>query len=480
MDAKQDIILLSKLEAPQIKTKLLYRKRLVDLLSENLDKNVVLICAGAGYGKTTLLSQFLSNRNIPYVYYHLEKSDAEPVVFFSYLIAGIRRVVPEFGRKTETLSHFFNYPQRYLELIVGTFINEIIQVIKQDLYIILEDYHALYSTENINRILNYLLDHLPPKLHLIITSRMAPPLTLSQLRARDEIFELGGQDLKFTKEEIKNLFNTVYSISLKESELEWIEEHLEGWPTSLRLMLQSFHYPEKKRSPGYIKRILDSYYQSQNNLFNYFAQEIYNQESKSTRHFLVECSIFEWLTPGLCGSVTRRKDSAELLAALTTRNAFLLRMPGMGYRFHNLFRDFLYSKLTDTSRENRLYARAAGFYIKEGRLEDALKFYLQAEEYKKAASIIEKIGTGLIGQGRSGILSSYIEQIPKSVKVKRPSLLMNYAQSLIYSGRTDEAKNHCQRAVKLLKTRLRARAKYADALYIRENSRPRKNGLRRH
>ncbi len=464
-ERRHNLVLLSKLQAPQLKTKTLHRKRLVDLLRMNLDKKVILIYAGAGYGKTTLLSQFLSSEDIPYVYYHLEKSDAEPVVFFSYLIAGIRQIEPTFGRRTENLSRFFNYPNRYLEIILSTFINELIEHIKDDLYIILEDYHALYPAEEMDKILAYVLDHLPPNLHFILTSRAAPPIALSQLRARNEIFEVESDHLKFTRDEIKSLFSKIYSISLKASELDWIEEHSEGWPTSLRLMLQSSNYVRAQKSSGYIKKVLESYYHSQSNLFNYFAQEIFSQELKGTRQFLTDCSVLEWLTPELCNAVTRRLDSADILADLTTRNAFLFRISGMGYRFHNLFRDFLRSKLIDMQRERRIYRRAGDFYSSEDRLEEAVKFYLLAKEYDKAASTIEKIGAHLNSQGRSGMLCSYVEQIPKSLTLRRPLLLMNYARALIFIGRSDEAKDNCLRAIRMLRGKPKLRQKYAEALY---------------
>ncbi len=464
-EGMQSIILLSKLQTPQVKTKTLFRQRLIDLLAENLNKKVILLCAGAGYGKTTLLSQFISSKDIRYIYYHLEKNDADPVIFFSYLIAGIRKIEPKFGKKTENLSHFFNYPQRYLEIIVGTFINEFIEHVKDDVYIILEDYHTLYPSEHIDNILNYLCDHLPPHLHLIVSSRVTPPITMSQLRARDEIFELRTEHLRFTKEEIKNLFGVIYSISLKESEFEWIEEHSEGWPTSLRLMLQSTDYLVGKKPSRYIRKILASYYQSQSNVFNYFAQEIYNQESKKIRQFLVDCSILEWLTPELCDAIAKQANSSDILVDLTNRNAFLFRIPNMGYRFHNLFRDFLKSKISDTKREKRLHRRAGDFCSKNNRLEEAAQFYLQSGEYNKAASIVENIGFNLIWQGRSAFLCSYIEKIPRAIRTKRPLLLMNYAESLDYIGRIDEAKNNCLRAIKMFRKKPRARKQYADALY---------------
>lgn len=464
-DKKQSIVLLSKLQAPQIRTKVLYRERLINSLVANLNKKVILVCAGAGYGKTTLLSQLLTSKDIPCVYYHLEKSDAESAVFFSYLIEGLRKFSPDFGMKTEALSHFFNYPERYLELILGTFINEIIETFKEDIYIILEDYHTIYPAEHIDKILNYLLDHIPQQVHFIISSRVRPPLAVAQLQARDEIFEIGGQELRFSKKETKDLFVSVYSISLSESELEWIEEHLEGWPTSLRLMLQSSNYFEKEKSSRYIKRILDSYYQSQSNLFDYFAQEIYDQEPMGIRQYLVDCSVLEWLTPELCDAVTKKKNSATLLSELTMRNAFLVDIPDIGYRFHHLFRDFLRSKLIDKKREKRLYHRAGDFYYQENKVEEAVKFYLMAEEYNKAALIIENIGANVTGRGRGKALISYIEGIPKSFRMQRPALLMEYTRSLIYGGRADEAIRHCQSAIKLLSKKPKARSKYADALY---------------
>jgi LuxR family maltose regulon positive regulatory protein len=462
---EHNLIILSKLQAPQIATKTLRRMRLIDALQKNLGKKVILLCAGAGYGKTTLLSQFLLRKKIPYLYYHLEKSDAEPAVFLSYLITGLRKLKPGFGKKTERLSRFFNYPKKYLEVIAGTFINEAIEQLQKDIFIILEDYHELTPSDQIDRIIDYMVRHLPPHLHFIITSRTVPLVFSPLMRARDEIFEINSHELKFTKNEIKHLFAKIYEMPLKDQEAQWIEEHSEGWPTSLRLMLQSSDYLEGIKSSDYVRKILDSYHRSQANLFNYFVQEIFSKESKTTQRFLLDCSILEWLTPELCIAVTRRKDSDTILSNLTTRNAFLFNIPGVGYRFHNLFKNFLQSKFINLARKKRIYRRAGTFYIKQKNVEHALRFFLAAEEYKKAASLIEKIGVGLTEQGKNAILCSYIEQLPQEIRNQRPKLLMNYVQSLIYVGRADEAKLHCLRAVKLLNKSRKNRTQYADALY---------------
>lgn len=460
---KHNLILLTKIQSPQIRAKTLKRKHLIDLLTRNLNKKVILLCAGAGYGKTTLLSQLISRKKISYVYYHLEKSDAEPAVFFSYLIAGIQMIIPEFGKKTLGISHFFNYPQKYLEIIVGTFINEIIESVNKDLFIILEDYHALESSATINRILDYLLGHLPQNLHFIITSRTTPALVLSQLRARNEIFELDSQQLKFTRDEIAQLLEKLYSISLKEPELAWLEKHSEGWPTSLRLMLESFDYCGGIETSQCISKIQESYYKTQTNLFRYFTQEIYNRESDEIKQFLIDCSILEWLMPELCDAVTLRKNSADILFDLSSRNVFVSPITGFDYRFHTLFQDFLYSKFTDKDREKRLCRRAGDFYAKEYRYESAVKFYLQAEGYKKVTSIVEKMGLNLIEQGKSAALCAYIEKIPNSIRIQRPKCLMYYAQSLTYIGNFEEAEKIYFRLVKILR-HSRQKGEYARVL----------------
>ena len=410
------IILLNKLHPPEIKTKTLRRRRLLNMMSKNLDKKVILLCAGAGYGKTTLLSHFFLESKIPVVYYHLEKTDNEPVVFISYLVAGIRRFHPRFGRKVEGLRHLFNDPQRYLEIIMGTFLNEIVEKITDDLHVVLEDYHALHPSGAVDRIMDYICKHMPVNLHFIISSRSKLELSFLQMIARDEFLELSSEHLRFTKDEIRRLFEKIYSISLKRKDLEWVEKYSEGWPVSLRLMLQSTNYLEGIRSSDHARMVVSNFLQSQVSLFNYFAQEIFFQETRRVRDFLLDCSVFEWLSPGLCNAVTRRKNAARLLSDLTKRNAFVVRIPEHGYRFHNLFRDFLSSKLTDPKRRKKLYLRAAEYLVMHNKYDESLKFYSLANAHKKMVGVIGRIGPTFIGQGRSAALCNYIEQMPAAIR----------------------------------------------------------------
>jgi LuxR family maltose regulon positive regulatory protein len=459
------IILLSKLQPPEIKTKTLKRQRLLNVLARNLDKKVILLCAGPGYGKTTLLSHFLSRAKKKIVYYHLEKTDAEPAVFFSYLVAGIQKLKPSFGRKVAHLRHLFNQPQRYSDIIVGTFINEVVETMKEDTYVILEDYHALQPSAAVDKALDFLFRHMPANLHFIITSREKPELYFALMRTRDEFFELTGQQLRFNKGEIRKLFKETYSIPLKTRDLEWVEKYSEGWPVSLRLMIQSASYIEGISSSEHTKTLLGGYLQSQAGLFNYFAQEIYFQETVGMRSFLLDCSLFEWLDPELFDVASRRRNSGQVLSELAQRNAFVIRIPEHGYRLHNLFRDFLYSKFTDVKLKRDIFLRAAEFLSGKEKYDEAFNFYAKVREYKKMIAIVKRIGPLYTGQGRSGMFCSYVEQIPAKFRKRDPDLLIMYSRALTIMGRLRESWQSILKARTILKKIPRAKRKCADVLY---------------
>jgi ATP/maltotriose-dependent transcriptional regulator MalT/two-component SAPR family response regulator len=462
---EQRILLLTKLEPPQSNPTILQRSALLSALQKNRKKKLILICAGAGYGKTTLISQFIIRKNMQYMYYQLDEDDADPATFISYLLKGLQNIRPGFGRKINRLSQFFNNFARYRDIIIGTLLNEVIERFKSDVYIILEDYHTLKQPEAIDATIDYLLDHLPPKLHIIITSRMLPGLSLSKLRARGALFEMTTPHLRFSREEIQLFFKKVYQQPLKAKEIQWIEQHSEGWPTSLRLMMQSSEYLEGIKSSRYVREILDNYYQSQSSLFNYFAQEIFNAESGTIQQFLVDCSLFDWLTPGLCDAITGRRSCSQLLSRLTRRNAFLFKIQNRGYRFHHLYQEFLRSKLTNVQRERVLYRRAAAYFSRQDSHEDALKYFIKGEHYKRVCALVIRIGYSMIRQGRSSVLCSYVESIPARLRNNNASVLIMYAQTLIHMGRAEEARSSLMRAIRLLKRSKGRRVNHADALY---------------
>jgi len=458
-------IIVTKLQHPQIKKNTLRRSRLLKSLKEKLDRKLILINAGAGYGKTTLLSQFLSEIKIPYVFYHLEKTDGEMNVFFSYLTAGIKRRYAQFGKRTENILQKLKYPNKYLDIVAGTFINEIVEWIPNDLLIILDDYHNIDPSTYIDQTLNYLFKHAPPSLHFIISTRQTPLFYLSKMKARQEFFKLSSNDLRFTNAEIKKLLEDIYSIPLNEHELKILQKYCEGWITSLQLMLQS--------SADNIKDTFDKHYtladmktrhELQSDYFNYFAQEIYNREAKDVQQFIVDCSILEWLDPDICYAVTGRRDSKNILYDLEAQNAFLNRVSDNSYRFHNLYRDFLFSKLP-VSRRKQMYLMVARYLFKSGQTEFAANYYLLAGQYNQVVAIMSKIGYNLTDRGKSDTVCSYIEKLPQSIVNHNPDVLMIYGYALMLSGYPHEATDNLMNAIKLFQKKSKSSTKLARAFY---------------
>ncbi len=449
----------SKLQAPRIKTHVLSRRRLLDLLDRHRQQRMILLCAAAGYGKTTLLTQFLARLRRPYVYYQLEKHDADPAVFLSYLLSGLRVCRPGFGRKTMGLANLFNYPQRFFDIIAGTLVNELNAAFATGLHIILEDLHALDDAPTVCRLVDYLVQHAGPAIHFMVTTRSEPKLGLSLLKGRDEIFELNADALRFDRDEIDELLGTVLAGRLSPDDVTRIEQHSEGWPVALRFLLQDL-----ERGAGF-DRVEPWVLRTQSDLIRYFTQEIYDREPPAIREFMRKCAIPDWLSPALCDCITDRHDAAQILAGLAHRNLYLFPVAGSGYRFHNLFREFLTNKAVEYQEDKPACLRTADYYRARGQQEDALKFLIQAAEYEKAAGLISDIGDQMIGQGKSGLLHSSLERLPAGLVHGHHKLLLLRSQAYLFQGRSEEAKAACRAAIGLLKKRSGRNPDLADALY---------------
>jgi LuxR family maltose regulon positive regulatory protein len=234
---KKDLILLTKLQPPKVKGKVLRRERLINNLEENLHKKLILICAGAGYGKTTLLAQFCEAFNQPYVYYDIDAEDNDLATFLDYLISGVRRYSPDFGKRIKSI-----IPQvRDTEIVIGTFINEFTERVKKNFYIILDDYHHLQKNIEVAKNLDYLLRYMPDNLHIIIASRSTPPLNLSYYSSKQELFQIEKEHLQFTIKELELLLKNIYGLTLPKTEVTRIAEHSEGWVTAIQLILQKIY-----------------------------------------------------------------------------------------------------------------------------------------------------------------------------------------------------------------------------------------------
>jgi len=442
-------VLLSKLQLPEINPKILYRGRLVNLLNQNMHKKFIFICAGAGYGKTTLLTQFISEAKIPYVYYQLKKEDSDPSVFLSHLITGIKNIYPEFGKNIYKLSQYFNLPPGMSGIVLGTLINEIINTFKYDIYVILDDYHNLEDSTTIDSIISYLLENMPKKLHLIICSRSELSIALAKLKATDEIFQITMDDLCFTRDEICALFTTIYNLKLCEDEIDWLFKNSEGWPACLSLILQTYGTKEDEKKE-FFKKIQSEYKKFAENIFDYFAQEVFKNEPPEYQKFLIDCSLLDYLNPDICEAVTGIDNCQQIIEEIFRRNAFIFALPDGNYRFHSLFQDFLKSRFQNEDRKKEIYHRLGDYYANVNQ-EESLKYYIFAGDYNRVVKMIELIGQRMLEQGRYRSIISAIEKLPEGVLNRNFEILKYYGEALGYLGDLAKAKDVLMMALRWVK-----------------------------
>lgn len=462
----KSVLIETKIQIPRAKKHTIHRSRLVKQIKNNLDKKLILINAGAGYGKTTLITQLLNRIDIPAAFYLLEKTDDELSVFMMYLTECVRKRSPKFGRRTNAILTSVKNPSQYFDMITGTFINELIEHVKGEFVIILDDYHLVNSSRDINRAVDYLLRHIPVNVHLVILTRETPNIIIPFLKAKHEMFELGSEDLKFSCTEIVSFYRTTRKIALDKREAAVIQEQSEGWVTALQLLSYTYQKSEKKMKtiPGELWEARH-YPTWQQDYFNYFAQEIYDRESPATQHFLVVCAIPEMLDSKLCHALTKKRNTAETLVDLEKRNVFLSHISEDSYRFHHLFRDFLLTKHVDSQQKKNLYLKVAQYFRKQEKYEDAFRFYVEAGNYSQARTMIKNIGYHLVNEGKSATLCSYIDNLPVEMVNASPKLLAMYGYALLFRGHPDAAAANLKKAARIFKRSKRAAGKLAETYY---------------
>lgn len=417
---KNELRVKTKLGIPQVQVKdrILRRERLLSLLDKNLDKKLILICADAGYGKTTLLTQFCQELRHPYVLYNLDSQDSDVAVFFNRLITGVREHYPDFGQRTE---HVVS-EKRGHEVVVGTFINEFLEKTKEDFFIVLDDYHRLHRDRKIAIIINYLLRHLPSNMHLVISSRTTPPIYLSYYLAKQELLHIVKAHLQFDLKETRALLNQVYGLDLGEQDIGRIAELSEGWVTVIQLMLQKLSVSRGTD----VDETLDRYIASGEDVFAYFAQEVFSGQSEEVRSFLLRTSVLEYLNPRVCDYVLHSHNSSEIIKHLEGEHIFVLRS-GNGLVYHPLFQEFLCKSLNESypvHEIRKLHILAADFFYKAEDYSAAVSHLIGARRYSRAVKLLCAHGDWWQRANDGESFVRLAEMIPESFIIRYPYLLL--------------------------------------------------------
>src|SRR5437588_1406091 len=367
----------TKLLPPRPAPEILARPRLIERLQANLTLPVTLVTANAGSGKTTLIADFLRKQERPYVWYQLDRTDADPAVFLGYLAYGIQQRIPNFGESV------FAYLQQSQELAqqperaADVLLNEILEGIEQQMIIVLDDYHHLGSDTPVHAVLDRLIAYLPDVIHIVIISREIPPLSLARLRSQDSLSLVDRADLLFTDEETQELFRKVFGLALTQQQLREYGERTHGWITALQLVRQV-----AQRQIGAERKPVDPLavlHQSERDIFEYFAEEVFAAEPPEIQQFLMRIALLDRVEIETCARLFPEVRSSVVLPALVRGNVFMTvasDRTGEEYRLHPLFQSFLRRRLRaeiGLAGVAAEHARCAEFFLTRGAWEAAVR-----------------------------------------------------------------------------------------------------------
>ena len=433
-------LLVTKLYIPPGRKNLVPRLRLVQILNEawQQDKKLTLVSASAGYGKTTLVVEWLRSLQAKSTWLSLDKADNDPARFLAYLIAALQLVDKRIGENTRAL---LQSPQPLPpEVVLTSLINEIAAV-PASFILVLDDYHLIEALP-IHQQLDFLVDHQPPQMHLVILTREDPPLPIARLRARGQMTEIRQEDLRFSPEECTDFLQRVMGLNLAVGDITALARRTEGWIAGLQLAalsMQGRDGSDEYTASDFVKAFTGSSHY----VLDYLIEEVLERQSAEEQDFLLKTSILDRLSGPLCDSVAGRTDSALLLDRLEHANLFIIPLDQSRtwYRYHNLFAELLRQRLrsTDTLSEKGLHQLASQWFAAEGFLPEAIQHALAASDWDKAAELIRNNSEMMLRIGELITLVGWLKSLPDEVVYQRPLLCRDYGWALTLTGQLDAA-----------------------------------------
>lgn len=449
--------LFTKINHPQPR-QILSRPRLLDCLGRCRDYRLLLISAATGFGKTSLLTDFARSSEMALAWYSLDESDRDPAVFCRYLLYSFREIYPSFGQSFEELLEQ-NLKELHQESIIFRLAEEFVANLEllrrnplenfRETLLVLDDFQFAESF-GVNRFVQRLVWWLPEKIHLIISSRVMPEdLLITRLTAKQMMTALGPRDLAFTTEEVNQLLSEFYATDNLEL-AETLTAYSEGWITAVILALSNQNQ-DLIRSEGWrnLKASTNSFDADQ--LFNYLAQEVFENQTPELQKFLLKTSVLDLLNPLICdalleGQVSEQAEfnsSENILKQLETRNLFITRLSSNGqlyFQYHTLFRQFLRSKLkVNKQLYQQIQVKAAEVQQGNGNHTQAVQHYVAAGEINQAANLLNEIIEPLYEAGRIRTLADLLDSIPAQEQANLPHLLSAKARLLLEHGDNEAA-----------------------------------------
>jgi LuxR family maltose regulon positive regulatory protein len=439
-------ILTTKLYAPSARPEWVPRPRLIQRLHGGLQEGhrLTLVSAPAGFGKTTLLSEWVAGCGRPVAWLSLDEGDNDPARFLAYLVAALQAVKADIG--ADVMAGLQSRQLLSMETGLTVLLNEL-TTLSVPIELVLDDYH-LITSQAIQDGLAFLLDHLAPQMHLCIAGRADPPLPLARLRARGQLTELRVTDLRFTADETTAFLNTCVGLNLSNAEVAALDARTEGWIAGLQMAALSLR--GRKDVPEFVKAFTGTH----RFVLDYLVEEVLDQQSPDIQQFLLRTSVLEHLTAPLCDAVTGGSDSRAILLQLERDNLFLIPLDGerRWYRYHHLFADLLRGRLESTQPglAPALHCRASRWYEEKGLIAEAVGYALAANDTERVVRLVAGNALSLIYYGELRTLVRQLAALPDEVVCSQPWLRVAHAWTLAYAGEFDRVEPLLQEAEKPL------------------------------
>lgn len=423
------------------------RRRLIDRLNEGLHGKLTLISAPAGFGKTTLVSEWITDCSRATAWLSLDERDNDLTRFLTYVVATVQTIAPNIGEEVFAVLHAPQPPPT--EVILTALLNEIV-TIPDDFLLVLDDYH-LTDARPIDDALIFLLEHLPPRMHLVITTREDPNLPLARLRARRQLTELRAADLRFTPDEAAHFLNQVMGLDLSDKDIDALETRTEGWVAGLQLAAISMQ--SHQDISGFIRAFAgDNHY-----IVDYLIEEVLARQPEPVRNFLLQTAILDQMNGSLCDAVTGQQEGKARLEALNRGNFFLIPLDDRHhwYRYHHLFAEVLRMHLMteQPGQVAALHRRASEWYERHDSLANAIHHALAAKDFERAAGLVERAMPTIRRNRQETTALGWFQDLPVELFSDRPVLSILYAGVLLQTGKLEGVEARLRDAERWLEPR---------------------------
>jgi LuxR family maltose regulon positive regulatory protein len=437
-------ILSTKLYVPPLRPNAVMRPRLIERLNNGLRGKLTLVSAAAGFGKTTLVSAWAADCGRPVAWLSLGEDDSDPARFLTYIVAALQTIDAGLGRGVLGALQAPQAPPPDAALTV--LLNEI-AANSREMVLVLDDYHTIES-QDVDKALAFLVEHLPPQLHLVIATREDPPLLLARLRVRGHINEIRAADLRFTHAEAADFLNLAMGLKLSKADIVALERRTEGWIAGLQLAALSMQGLDEPSS------FIESFTGSHHFVLDYLLEEVLSRQPENIQHFLLQTSILDRLCGPLCDSLLSAPSGRSQFALQQLEHANLFIVPldseRRWYRYHHLFGDLLRQRLLQTRNAADLHLRASQWYEDNGLDLDAFQHAAAANDTDRAARLVLGDEMPLFFRGGVVPVLHWLESLPASELDVRPALRVMHASARLFMSSVAGVEENLQAAEKAL------------------------------